>query len=41
MQETRVWSLGLEDPEEKEMQTTPVFLPGKSHEERNLVGYNP
>ena len=30
MQETRVWYLGWEDPLEKEMTTTPVFLPGKS-----------
>ena len=25
---------------EKEMATTPIFLPGKSHEQRNLVGYS-
>ena len=31
MQETRVQSLGQEDPLEEEMQPTPVFLPGKSH----------
>ena len=24
-----------------EMQPTPVFLPGKSHGQRNLVGYSP
>ena len=29
MQETWVHSLGKEDPLEKEMQPTPVFLPGK------------
>ena len=29
MQETWVQSLGKEDPLEKEMQATPVFLPGK------------
>ena len=29
MLETRVRSLGWEDPLEKEMATTPVFLPGK------------
>jgi len=23
------------------MATTPVFLPGKSHEQRSLVGYSP
>ena len=38
MQETRVWFLGLEDPLEKEMQLTPVFLSGKSHQQRSLVG---
>ena len=26
---------------ENKMQPTPVFLPGKSHEQRSLVGYNP
>ena len=34
-------SLGWEDPLEKEMQPTPVFLPGKSHGQRSLVGYRP
>ena len=32
---------GQEDPLEKEMATTPVFLPGKSQEQKNLVGYSP
>ena len=41
VQETRVQSLGLEDPLEKEMGTIPVFLPGKSHRRRSLVGYSP
>ena len=41
MQETRVWSLGWEDPLKKEMQPTPVFLPGKSHGQRSLIGYRP
>ena len=41
MQETRVRSLGWEDPLEKEMEPTPVFLPGKSHGQRSLVGYSP
>ena len=31
MQETRVQSLGQKDPLEKEMATTPVFLPGGSY----------
>ena len=42
MRETQVWSLGREDPLEKEMVTpTPVFLSGKSHGWRSLVGYSP
>ena len=41
MQETRVQSLGREDPLEKGMATTPVFLPGKSHGQRSLAGYSP
>ena len=32
--------LGQEDPLEKEMAPTPVFLPGKSHGQRSLVGYS-
>ena len=40
-QEIRVQSLGWEDPLEKEMQPTPVSLPGESHGQRNLVGYSP
>ena len=36
LQETWVQSLGWEDPLEKEMVTTPVFLPGKSHGLRSL-----
>jgi len=38
MRETWVWSLGREDPLEKEM---PVLLSGKFHGWRNLVGYSP
>ena len=41
MRETWVQSLGGEDLLEKEMQPTPVFLPGKSHGGRSLVGYSP
>ena len=41
MQETQVQSLSWEDPLEKEMAATPVFLPGDSHGGRSLVGYNP
>ena len=41
MQETWVQSLGQEDPLEKEMSTTKVFLPGESCGQRSLVGYSP
>ena len=41
MWETWVQSLGQEDTLEKEWQPTPVLLPGKSHEQRSLVGYSP
>ena len=42
-QETRVQSLGQEDPLEKEMAVfpIPVFLPGKSFGQRILAGYSP
>ena len=39
-QETRVWSLGQEDPLEKEM-ATHSSIPGKSHGQRSLAGYSP
>ena len=41
MWETWVRFLGWEDSLEKEMQPTPVFLPGESHGRRSLVGYSP
>ena len=41
MQEMWVQSLGQEDPLEKEMATTSVFLPAESHGQRSLVGYHP
>ena len=41
MRETWVRSLGQEDPLEKEMATTSVFLPGKSHGQRSLVDNTP
>ena len=41
MLETRVRSLGWEDPLEKEMATTPILLPGEPHGGRSLVGYSP
>ena len=37
-QETWVQSLGWEDPLEKEMALTPVFLPEKFHGQRSLAG---
>ena len=41
MQETQVWFLSWEDPLEKEMHNAaPVFLPGKSHGPKSLVGYS-
>ena len=40
-QKTRVQSLGWEDPEKEKWWTTPVFLPGESHGQQNLVGYRP
>ena len=40
MQETQVRSLGQEDPGEGN-RPAPVFLPGKSHGQRSLVGYSP
>ena len=39
MQEMHVQSLGQADTLEK--QPTPVFLPGKSHEQQNLAVYSP
>ena len=41
MWETWVQSLGQEDPLEKEMAPTPIFLPGKFHGWRSLLGYSP
>ena len=41
MLEMQVRSLSWEDPLEKEWQSIPVFLPGKSHGQRSLAGYNP
>ena len=41
MQETWVASLSMEDPLEKGMAATPVFLPGEFHRQRNLASYSP
>ena len=41
MQESRVQSLGREDPLEKEVATHSVLLPDKSYGRRSLVSYNP
>ena len=40
-QETRVQSLGGEDPWRRKWQPTSVFLPGQSHGQRSLAGYSP
>ena len=32
---------GREDPPEKEMDPTPVLLPGETHGQRSLSGYSP
>ena len=40
-QETRVRSLGQEDPLEKGMATHSSILDGKSHEQRSLADYSP
>ena len=41
MRETQVWSLGREDPLEKEMATHSSILAGESHGQRSLVGCSP
>ena len=40
IQGIQVWSLGWEGPLQKEMPTTSVFLPRKSHGLRRLAGYS-
>ena len=40
LQDPWVQSLSREDPLEKAI-STPVFLPGKSHVHRGLMGYSP
>ena len=41
MQETQAQFLGQENPLEKGMATTLVFLPREFHEQKGLVGYSP
>ena len=41
MPETRVQSLGWEDPWRRERLSTLVFLPGESHGQRSPEGYSP
>ena len=41
MQEMQIQSLGWENPWSSKWQPIPVFLPGKSHGQRSLVGYSP
>ena len=38
---TQVWSLGWEDPLEREWLANPLFLPGEFHGQRNLEVYSP
>ena len=40
-QETRVLSLGQEEPLEEEMAAHSSVLAGESHGQRSLVGYSP
>ena len=40
-QETRARFLGWEHPWRRKWKPTPVFLPGKFHRQRSLVGYSP
>ena len=39
--ETRVWSLGREDPLRRKWQSLQVCLSGESHGQRSLAGYSP
>ena len=41
MQESQVPSLGRDDPLERALQPSPVFLPGECHGQRSLVGSSP
>ena len=41
VRDTWVRSLGQDDPLEKRMAITPVFLPEEFYEQRSLVGYSP
>ena len=41
MQKTQIQFLGQEDPLEKGVATTPVFLPEESHGQRSRTGYSP
>ena len=41
MEEVYVWSLGREIPWRRKWHPTPVFVPGESHGQTSLVGYNP
>ena len=40
MCETEVQSLGWEDPLQRKWKPTPVFLPGKFHGQKSLMGYS-
>ena len=36
----QIQSLGWEDPHRRKWQSTAIFLPGKFHRQRSLVGYS-
>ena len=40
-QETWFWSLGQKELWRRKWQPTSLFLPGKSHGQRSLIGYSP
>ena len=40
-QKAWIWPLGQENPMQEEMKSVPVFLPGKFHGQRSLVGRTP
>ena len=41
LQKMKARSLSCEDPLKGKWQPTPIFLPGKSHDQRSLAGYSP
>ena len=41
VQQIQIQSLGQKIPWRRKWQPTPVFLPGKSHEQWSMLGYSP